>query len=135
MRRCCVRALSMFPQDEPMCAMDRAFALSVLGRTLTLQREFGAAHSAIEEALSLYRKAFGKNHPFAANNLIKTADILMEEGQAKRAREWLEEARGIYITCLGPEAVGVARCYKKTRRHLCPRGTRPGGTPIFKKSL
>jgi tetratricopeptide (TPR) repeat protein len=135
-RRCCETALLIYPKGEPAYAMDRAFALSVLGRVLTAQKEdaLDKAQLAIEEALCLYRKTFVKNHPAEAANLVNTADILMKKHEFERARAWLKEARTIYEENIGPETGGVAHCDGKLAETFIREGHKPEARPYLKRS-
>jgi hypothetical protein len=111
-RLCCERARDLFRLRQPACATELAFALSVLGRILTAQGgdNLNNARAAIEEALDLYRKTFGRIHPAEANNLVNISDILMDQGEFELARASLEKARAIWERYVGPEAGGVAHC-------------------------
>jgi hypothetical protein len=135
-QRCCESALLLFPEGNPAYAMDRAFALSVLGRVLTAQEEdaLDQAELAIKEALCLYRKTFEKNHPWEAANLVNTADILIKKREFERARAWLEDARKIYEENIGPETGRVAHCDGKLAETFIREGRTLEAGPYLKRS-
>jgi tetratricopeptide (TPR) repeat protein len=133
-QQCCIRALGIFPCDKPGFAMNRAFTLSVLGRILTTRGMVDAASSAIEEALDLYQREFGQNHPAAAANLVNMADILLSQGHTERARDWLKKAKLIYVVCGGPEMGAVANCEAKLAETFICEGHNDEGRAHLRRS-
>jgi tetratricopeptide (TPR) repeat protein len=112
-RACCERALELYERNGNAHVMDRAFALSVLGRILTTQKQLEKARKVIDEALRLYRDDFTHVHPAQANNLVTISDILVQKEEYGAAVEMLERALLIYAQSVGPESEGVAKCYEK----------------------
>jgi len=94
--------------NEPAATVERALRLTKRGQELDSKREFEEAEKLHRQALEIYEKAYGKDHPEVAACLNNLAISQMAQGKNDSAENLLLRALEIKVRTFGPDNLEVA---------------------------
>ncbi len=99
-----------FNQSVPSYANDTEIAAALNQQAITHYQagRYAEAIPLLEQALAIYEKALGPDHPNVATSLNNLAALYQTQGQYDRAELRYQQALAIYEKALGPDHPNVA---------------------------
>jgi CHAT domain-containing protein/tetratricopeptide (TPR) repeat protein len=119
---------------------DRPQVLQALRRMsaadgLAARHDYRGAEKAQREALAIYRKVLGEEHPLTASRYGAVAFYLRSQGQQARALDLYRKALAIDKKVLGQEHSETAASYNSVAACLDDLGQHAKALPLYQKAL
>jgi tetratricopeptide (TPR) repeat protein len=92
-----------------------ARALNNLGMTWAALGEYNKTMEYYHQALSIYRAAYGEEHPYLATTLSNLGSAYFDLGKIEQAKDYYEKAYEIFNETFGPghpNTKTVSECLK-----------------------
>ena len=102
---------------------------------LDSQGDYAAARPYYEQALAIYNKVLGDNHPFTAGVLDNLGSLLQSQGDYAAARPYYEQALAIYKKVLGDNHPSTAMSLNNLGHLLKDQGDYAAARPYYEQAL
>jgi tetratricopeptide (TPR) repeat protein len=90
-------------EKEELSTANDAFLLNEVAGMINALGDHRKAIAYYEQALSIWKKVYGENHPNVAICLNNLGSTYLQQGQKEKAKAYLEQAYKIKLKFYGPE--------------------------------
>jgi CHAT domain-containing protein/tetratricopeptide (TPR) repeat protein len=115
--------------------LERAIRVTLEGFQLEQMRRYSPAEQKLREALAIWQKVLGEQHPVTATSYSKVAACLNSQGKHNEALPLHQKALAIRQKALGEQHPDTAKSYTNVAFCLGSQGKHTEALPLHQKAL